>query len=164
MLSLFASNLISTIILFSLGNIFQKIFLKDDLNKLSLFESGIFCFIFLSFIALIINFILPLNKFVGDILFFFLIIYFFKIYTKFSNKKELNKLLFFVTIISFILIYGSNINRPDAGLYHLPYISILQENKIILGITNLHHRFGHTTKAWPSMIGLGIHHRLGQPK
>ena len=71
MLSLFASNLISTIILFSLGNIFQKIFLKDDLNKLSLFESGIFGFIFLSFIALIINFILPLNKFVGDILFFF---------------------------------------------------------------------------------------------
>ena len=145
MLSLFASNLISTIILFSLGNIFQKIFLKDDLNKLSLFESGIFGFIFLSFIALIINFILPLNKFVGDILFFFLIIYFFKIYIKFSNKKELNKLLFFVTIISFILIYGSNINRPDAGLYHLPYISILQENKIILGITNLHHRFGHTS-------------------
>ena len=51
----------------------------------------------------------------------------------------------FVSISSFLLITLSNINRPDAGLYHLPFISILQENKIILGLTNLHYRFGHTS-------------------
>ena len=39
----------------------------------------------------------------------------------------------------------SNVNRPDAGLYHLPYISILNEYKIIIGLNNLHSRFGHTS-------------------
>jgi len=35
------------------------------------------------------------------------------------------------------------INRPDAGLYHLPYVSIVNESKIIIGANNLHFRFGH---------------------
>ena len=43
----------------------------------------------------------------------------------------------------FLLIAFSNINRPDAGLYHLPYVQILNENKIIIGLSNLHIRFGH---------------------
>ena len=33
--------------------------------------------------------------------------------------------------------------RPDAGLYHLPYINLLNEEKIIIGVSNLHFRFGH---------------------
>ena len=51
--------------------------------------------------------------------------------------------LVITTIISFLLILLSNINRPDAGLYHLPYISLLNENKILLGSANIHFRFGH---------------------
>ena len=35
--------------------------------------------------------------------------------------------------------------RPDAGLYHLPYISILNENKIIIGLSNIHFEFGHVS-------------------
>ncbi len=30
-------------------------------------------------------------------------------------------------------------------MYHLPYIKILNENNIIIGLTNLHFRFGHTS-------------------
>lgn len=48
--------------------------------------------------------------------------------------------IFFALFISF-----DNVNRPDAGLYHLPLISILNENKIIFGSANLHFRFGHTS-------------------
>ncbi len=59
------------------------------------------------------------------------------------KKKELIFIILFTSITTFILITNSNINRPDAGLYHLPYISILQENKLILGLTNIHYRFGH---------------------
>ena len=33
--------------------------------------------------------------------------------------------------------------RPDAGLYHLPFINILHHEKIVLGLSNLHFRFGH---------------------
>ena len=43
----------------------------------------------------------------------------------------------------FFFIVYSDINRPDAGLYHLPYTQILNENKIIIGLGNLHFRFSH---------------------
>ena len=42
-----------------------------------------------------------------------------------------------------LLINESNTYRPDAGLYHLPYINILNNEKIIFGLSNLHFRFGH---------------------
>ena len=42
-----------------------------------------------------------------------------------------------------LLISKSNTYRPDAGLYHLPYTNILNEEKIIFGLSNLHFRFGH---------------------
>ena len=44
-----------------------------------------------------------------------------------------------------LLISESNVYRPDAGLYHLPYIGIINSEKIIFGITNLHFRYGHTS-------------------
>ena len=37
----------------------------------------------------------------------------------------------------------STVNRPDAWLYHLPYSKILNEHKIILGVSNIHTRFAH---------------------
>ena len=41
-------------------------------------------------------------------------------------------------ILSYDTIY-----RPDANLYHLPFTKIINENKIIFGISNIHFRFGH---------------------
>ena len=34
-------------------------------------------------------------------------------------------------------------NRPDGFLYHLPYSQILNDHKIIVGLSNIHFRFGH---------------------
>ena len=42
------------------------------------------------------------------------------------------------TFIISILILESNVYRPDASLYHLPFINILNEEKIIFGLSNLH--------------------------
>ena len=39
----------------------------------------------------------------------------------------------------------SDVYRPDAGLYHLPFIGILNSEKIIFGLSNLHSRYGHTS-------------------
>ena len=36
-------------------------------------------------------------------------------------------------------------NRPDAGLYHLPFINIINDSKLIFGSANLEFRFGHTS-------------------
>ena len=30
-------------------------------------------------------------------------------------------------------------------MYHLPYTKIINDNKIIFGISNIHFRFGHTS-------------------
>ena len=50
---------------------------------------------------------------------------------------------FLSSIIIFLLIASSNVYRPDAGLYHLPFINILNHEKIIFGLSNLHFRYGH---------------------
>ena len=59
------------------------------------------------------------------------------------NKNKFLLFLFYNALITIVLLYASNINRPDAGLYHLPYTSLINENKIIIGSANIHFRFGH---------------------
>ncbi len=56
--------------------------------------------------------------------------------------KEIKLILLFSCVI-FILVLFDTENRPDAYLYHLPYSQILNENKIIIGLSNLHFRFAH---------------------
>lgn len=59
-------------------------------------------------------------------------------------KKNISKLIL-ISLISSLFIIFSNINRPDAALYHLPYISYLNEQKIIIGLNNIHFRFALTS-------------------
>ena len=70
-------------------------------------------------------------------------------YIIFSQKIIiLKKILLASLIIAFacsILLSYENTYRPDAGLYHLPYINILNNEKIIIGLSNIHFRFGHTS-------------------
>jgi hypothetical protein len=61
---------------------------------------------------------------------------------KFFNKK-LIKYNVIIAILSTLLLLYANINRPDAALYHLPFVSTLIEHKIIIGLGNIHSRFGH---------------------
>lgn len=98
--------------------------------------------ILLSLIALIIHFFYPLNVTVNTTVF---IITFFILIFKFRHllKKKYILKLIYISIASTLFLSFSNINRPDAALYHLPYISYLNEHKIILGISNIHFRFGH---------------------
>ena len=81
MLELIFSSLTSTVILFSFGELFQKIFFKNRNKNLKIIENGIFGCIFLSFIILIINFFLPINKIIGDLILLIGIIYFLKLLT-----------------------------------------------------------------------------------
>ena len=98
----------------------------------------------LSFTSLLLNFFFKLSPSFNSIIYILVIILFF-IKTKFTTKlnKRIIIFLFISSIFTFLLIIYSNVNRPDAGLYHLPYISLLNENKIILGISNIHSRFAH---------------------
>ena len=145
MISIFIGSIFSSIILISCGVIFVKFFFGKKLEIIDPYIAGIYGFIALGFFSLILNFFFPINKFIGTLFLLFSIVIFFFYFYNFKKKTELTLILIFVSVSTLIFITNANINRPDAGLYHLPFISILQENKIMLGLTNLHYRLGHTS-------------------
>ena len=139
---IFAIFIVSMVI-YGQGIAFNRYILREYNSLGSFFQTFFFGFIFLSFNIVLINFFSPINILVGTLILVLSIsILFIEI---FKNKKGIRilKKFLILTIISFFLIAFSNVNRPDASLYHLPYVSILNENKIILGLVNLHFRFGH---------------------
>ena len=101
-------------------------------------------FIVISFTALFFNFFTKLNPLINSLIYLGIFILFI-IKSKLKLKKIDLLFLILSTIVTSSLIIFSNVNRPDAGLYHLPYVSILNESKIIFGISNIHFRFGHTS-------------------
>lgn len=132
-------SLITNLMFYSYGH-----FLKYEkyTNKFNNFcDRAIIGCIILSFIAVFLNFFFPLNKELNTIILLVGIFLFILKRKKKFKKKEIFFLILSSIITSILIIY-SNVNRPDAGLYHLPYISFLNENKIIFGLANIHFRFG----------------------
>ena len=141
MFTLYLHSILITLFFTPIGLILLKN--KKAKYDLSFYSSQlIFGIIILSFCSLFINFFLPLNEYLNTL--FIIISLFFLI----KNKEiYLQKNFFIFLLISssliLLLINESNTYRPDAGLYHLPYINILNNEKIIFGLSNLHFRFGH---------------------
>jgi len=140
MIEIFFLNYLTLIYIYISGLVSLKFFFNK--KKYNYFETFFLGFISLSFISLLINFFAPLSKFTNIIIALTIIFLFL-----FNFKKKISKKLFYLSIIlsftSTILLYKSNIFRPDAGLYHIPFIKILNEEKIIFGLSNIHFRFGH---------------------
>jgi len=98
----------------------------------------------ISSVGLLLNFFIPLSQLTNTLVYILIIIIFlFK--TKLNFDKKIFLFLIISSLLTFLLIIKSNVNRPDAGLYHLPYISILNENKIFFGLSNIHSRFAHVS-------------------
>ncbi len=131
--------LVTSITITGYGKIFSKLF-NIDCSSLSL-EIIFGCF-FLGSLALILNFFFPINQIITNSILIFGVLLFF--YNFKSIRKDL-KYFLIVTFLAFITGIFETSNRPDAGLYHLPYISNLNENKIIIGLNTLHSRFGFTS-------------------
>ena len=100
--------------------------------------------IIISSLSLVINFFTALNLYVTNIILLLSIFILLKNFKKFTNINFL-KFVFFQAVMVFLLILESNVYRPDAGLYHLPYIGILNSEKIIIGLSNIHFRYAHTS-------------------
>ena len=124
------------------GFVFKK-FLFQLNENFAVEENALFGFILIGFLALFINFFLPLNYITNNILILLIIIT--GVIFKFFNQDifALLKKIIFVSLLAYLFIIYSTFNRPDAFLYHLPYSNIINENKIILGLSNIHHRFAH---------------------
>lgn len=144
MLEIFLYSYLTSIYLFSAGIFFSVKILNLELNlKTNFFQSGLYGIIFLSFIALFINFFFELNKNINTTIFTFFFIYLFLIQHKFIKKILIISIP--VAIICSLLLIFETTYRPDAGLYHLPYTNILNNEKIIIGLSNIHFRYGHTS-------------------
>lgn len=124
----------SSYIIYQSGNIFSKI-LSLKSNRISFCEKSFLGIIFISFIGLFLNFFFPLNYTINSIFFSFLIVSFF-----IDRSFPFKQIIIIGLVTSLILLFAKT-NNPDGGLYHLPYIQILNEEKIIFGLNNLHFRF-----------------------
>jgi hypothetical protein len=136
-------------IFFSCFTIIYFLFLISNISKFSTknvsrstCEEIIYGLIIVSFLALLINFFFPLTPELNFLIFCIIILI--SIYKKifFINKQKLVTFLL-ISLLSTLFLLLSESYRPDAGLYHYPYIKILNEEKIIFGLSNLHMRFGH---------------------
>ena len=95
----------------------------------------------IGFIALSLHFFLPINDFLSLIIILFGIILL--IITKFNfSKKKFWTYIFLFMITSVVLLAYSN-HAIDANMYHHPYVSYLNSEKIIFSIANIQFRFGH---------------------
>ena len=114
---------------------------KKDLYKFS--ENGLFGFILIGFISLSLNFFFSLNLLINNIIFIIILALGYKLDFFSQNLFELLKKILLISSISYLFLIYSNVNRPDGFLYHLPYSQILNDHKIIVGLSNIHFRFGH---------------------
>ena len=146
MLEIFLFLLLSSFFLFCSGHILN---LENKTeNKFDFCSKQIiYGLIFVSFIALVLNFFIALSAFANSVVFAIILI------ISILNKKvrqniistKMLKTILTVSAISFFLIYRSDVYQPDAGLYHLPYTGLINSEKINIGIANIHHRFGFVT-------------------
>lgn len=142
MLNIFLLSILATLLFLPLGIILNKKNLNSIMYYDNLSRIFIYSLIFVSFLSLTLNFFIPLTKNINSVflIFSFIISYYYRSY--FLNLKYFIFIII-VSLIVFLLITKSNTFRPDAGLYHFPYTSILNNEKIIFGLSNFHYRFGH---------------------
>lgn len=136
----FFYSIISSLYLITCGNIFikSKKNFVSDICKVGIFGSAI-----LSFTSLFLNFFFPIDQNISSIIFLFFLIPALIYFVKTGTLKYTLIISIISGAITTLIIILDNIYRPDAGLYHLPYTKIINENKIIFGVANIHFRFGH---------------------
>ena len=130
------------------GKNFSKFLGTNNNTFFDLSLTSLFGLISLSLISLLINFFLPLNQQTNTVVLIILILSLLITNPNFLKNYKSKIVINFVIISSlgiFLMLLLSKIYTPDAGMYHIPYINILNENKIIIGLSNLHHRYGHTS-------------------
>ena len=141
------SLILASIILFSLSFCgFGKIFLKSFKikNQNNFYEEVIYGLYLVSFLALIWNFFSNINVYFSFSIFFIgLLIYL----TTGNFKKKFIVDIISVLILSFLSLILISFAKfqEDLPWYTLPYISVLNEDKINFGLTNIQFRFGHTS-------------------
>ena len=120
------------------GIIFKKIFFGNFNNSLG--ETGIFGLFFLCFISVTFHFFIPLNSIFNLIIILLGIVFLF-----FENifEEKYFKLEYFIIsiiIISSLVLFEYH---ADYFWYHLPYVNLSNDFKVIFGVANLNDNLGY---------------------
>ena len=135
-------NFIACIIFISNGVLFKTLFSFNNVKE-DIIENGLYGFILISSITFFLNFFFKISNTLSLLILF---LPFFFIFKKIFNLKT--KIFYhsmILSLISSLIMILDSTNRPDAGLYHLPYTNIINDSKIIFGVANLEFRFGHAS-------------------
>jgi hypothetical protein len=122
------------------GKVFLYFFKFGKKYEVSIYEQGLIGLIFIGFLSIFLNFFFSLNQFLNSLitLFFFSFLF---IRNNLSLIFQNIKRLFLLSFLSSIIIIFSTVYAPDGSLYHIPYIKLLNDEKIIIGVSNINFRF-----------------------
>ena len=137
---LISFNFFSILIAIAAGKIFLML-LRIKISTISIFEQGLVGLTFIGFLSIFVNFFFSLNQFINSIL---TISFFLILIIKSNIKFILNniKSIFLLSLFSSLLLIFSTVYAPDGSIYHIPYIKLLNDEKIIIGASNINFRFG----------------------
>ena len=121
------------------GIVFKKFIFGDKLNN-SLGETGFFGLFFLSFISIFFHFFIPLSSIFNLIILFLGIIFISVIKSSKEKYFKLEYLLILLIILPSLFLFEYH---ADYFWYHLPYINLVNDFKIIFGIANLNDNLGY---------------------
>ena len=133
------------------GLVFNKIFFKS--SEVNLGEIGLFGFLFLFFLSILIHFFIPLSYWLN---FFILFLGFFSILFKIKYiysellKIKTNIILITLIVLTSILIHHTH---GDHEWYHLMYVNYLNNFKIVFGLVNIQNSLAHG-HGWMDIMGL----------
>lgn len=137
---LISFNFLSILIAVGAGKtLFSSIKLGKS-NDVSFYEEGLIGIILIGFLSIFVNFFFSLNQFLNSLIALFFLSNIFRSQNNnfiFSNIKN----LFLLSLLSSLILIFSTVYAPDGSLYHIPYIKLLNEEKIIIGVSNINFRF-----------------------
>jgi len=145
LITLYSLYLLTIFLIYKLGyelleSIRNTFSLNIKNNRIS--TNLILGFLFLNFLALILNFFTALNDYLSlTILFLLLLILILRL-----NRRDIKILIIFAVLIIFTvpMIINHDIGH-DAGLYHVPFQNWIKNYKITFGLYNLHSRYALNT-------------------
>ena len=114
--------------------------IKDYKNKELISEYIIIGVLFIGVIALLLNFITSINLTISNTISIIGILLFLFFFKKINKNIFLN--IIYIQSITLILLIFSK-HQEDFPWYSLPFISIINAEKIIFGLANVQFRFGH---------------------
>jgi len=143
---LFFNQIIFIINILGFGLVFCNFFkINECIEKINIFDVGIYGIIFIGFVAQFLNFFIPLNDnliILSSLISLAIIFFFLK---DFKKLFKINKIAIIFIIIFYILtiltIYGSGYS-DDLNHYHYGNINNVDNFNYIFGLNFLHHHYG----------------------